>query len=89
MSWQIAHLFCYFFPRTSIRTGTSWTEPQCCVNSCKITGNSFGNNLYMPICCSCAFLLKYYLNLWKLFSLNSTEKVPGAVTGKENLKNEN
>lgn len=28
------------------------------------------------------------LNLWKLFSFNSTDKVPAAVTGKENFKNE-
>lgn len=87
MSWQNSHVFCYFFPRTNISTGTSWTEPRCCVNSCKITGNNFGNSLYVPICCRCAFLLSYYLNLWKLcFSFNNTDRVPGAVTGKENLK---
>lgn len=80
--------FVIFFPRTSISTGTSWTEPRCCVNSCKITGSNFGNSLYVPICCSCAFLLNYYLNLWKLFSFNNTDRVPGVVTRKENLKNE-
>lgn len=83
MSWRIAHLFCYLFPRTSISNGTSQTELRCCDNGCKLLEATLVIAYTCQFTVAVSFSSATSLSLESLLPFNNTDRVPVLWLGKK------